>query len=109
MVRLRPMPDARRAAAAVSAGGDARRRLSMHWQMGPFRATMMARLVLPDPVETLVLEVSLELDLTPVNAFDFLLDPAAGDLAVPVFGDGAGRVGTLSAGGSCRAVDGGAA
>ena len=75
-VRLRPLPDPRRAAAPYKLVVTPTP-LSMHWQVGSL-GNHVARLVLPGPLRVLALEVSLELDLAPINAFDFLLDPSAG-------------------------------
>jgi len=74
-VRLRPVPDPRRPVAPYRLVVTPAP-LSMHWQVGPL-GNQVARLVLPGPLQVLALEVSLELDLSPINAFDFLLDPAA--------------------------------
>ena len=74
-VRLRPRPDPRRAAPQYRLH-VAPAPLSLHWQMDP-AGNQVARLVLPQPVATLALEVALELDMTPANPFDFLVDPEA--------------------------------
>jgi len=74
-VRLRPRPDPRRPAPGYRLRVDPAP-LSLHWQMDP-AANQVARLVLPQPIAALLLEVALELDMTPANPFDFLVDPEA--------------------------------
>lgn len=74
-IRLRPLPDARRPALPYRLAVDPAP-VSLHWQIGPL-GNFSARVILPGPLQRLALEVTLDLDLTPVNAFDFLLDPAA--------------------------------
>lgn len=76
LVRLRPLPDPGVLPGAYSLTVDPAP-TSMHWQADPF-GNLVARLLLPGPIERLVLMVSLELDLTPGNPFDFLLDTEAG-------------------------------
>lgn len=75
IVRLRPLPDPRRPEGAYRLHVDPFP-LSLHWMIDP-EGNQVARLVLPQPLETLVLEVELRADLTPRNAYDFLLDPMA--------------------------------
>ena len=74
-VRLRPRPDPRRTAPLYRLLVDPVP-LSLHWQMDP-AGNQVARLVLPQPLASLVLDVRLELDMTPANPFDFLVDPEA--------------------------------
>lgn len=75
-VRLRPLPNPRFDPAPYCLTVDPAP-LSTHWQVDPL-GNHVARLVLPGPLDRLVLDVTIELDLTPRNAFDFLLEPGAG-------------------------------
>jgi transglutaminase-like putative cysteine protease len=75
VVRLRPLPDARRGASPYTLTVDPEP-LSLHWQADPV-GNQVARLVLPQPIERLSLVVSIALDMTPRNPFDLLLDPDA--------------------------------
>lgn len=75
LVRLRPMPDPRAAPAPYRLLVEPAP-LSLHWQADPL-GNHVARLVLPQPLTRLALQVEMTLDLTPRNAFDFLLEPEA--------------------------------
>ena len=75
-VRLRPLPNPRFPPAPYALTVDPAP-LSTHWQVDPL-GNHVARLVLPGPLDRLALEVTIDLDLTPRNAFDFLLDPESG-------------------------------
>ena len=75
-VRLRPLPDPRLPPAPYRLTVEPAP-LSLHWQTDPL-GNHVARLVLPQPLGLLVLEVEVTLDLTPANPFDFLLEPEAG-------------------------------
>jgi transglutaminase-like putative cysteine protease len=48
---------------------------SVHWQVDP-HSNRIARLLFPDKTNELLIEVNLVADLSPINPFDFLLDPA---------------------------------
>lgn len=75
-VRLRPLPDPRRGSSPYRLDVEPAP-LSQHWQVDPV-GNVVARLVLPQLLDRLVLSVSIGLDMTPRNPFDFLLDPDAG-------------------------------
>ena len=49
---------------------------SLHWQQDP-SGNMLARAVLPGPTTTMDVVVDLVADLSPVDPFDFLIDPGA--------------------------------
>lgn len=75
IVRLRPRPGARPGPLNYKLQVEPEP-LALHWQMD-VAANLVARLVLPQPIAALVLDVSMRLDMTPLNAFDFLLEPSA--------------------------------
>jgi transglutaminase-like putative cysteine protease len=75
-VRLRPLPDPGVDPAPYRLTVEPAP-LSLHWQVDPL-GNHVARLVLPQPLALLTLEVEIELDLAPSNPFDFLLEPGAG-------------------------------
>ena len=75
-MRLRPLPNPRFPPAPYALTVEPPP-LSTHWQVDPL-GNHVARLVLPGPLDRLMLEVAIDLDLTPRNAFDFLLEPESG-------------------------------
>ena len=74
-IRLRPLPDPRLAAPGFRLVLDPAPS-GLHWLLDPF-GNPVARATLPGPIDLLTIEVVLELDLTPRNPFDFVLDAAA--------------------------------
>ncbi len=71
-LRLRPLPDPRGAAPEFRLTVDPVPG-GLHWQMDPW-GNQVGRLLLPEPVRRLSIEVVLGLDLSPRNPFDFVLD-----------------------------------
>jgi transglutaminase-like putative cysteine protease len=74
ILRLHPLPDPRRGPSPYHLHIDPAP-LSLHWQQDPV-GNVVARLILPQPIGHLALEVSIALDMTPRNPFDLLLDPS---------------------------------
>lgn len=74
-LRLRPLPDPRAPAPEYRLTLDPPP-LTLHWVVDPL-GNQVARFALPGPVARLSIEVALELDMTPRNAFDFVLDAGA--------------------------------
>ena len=75
LVRLRPVPDLRRPEPGYNLAIEPLP-ASVHWLWEP-SGNPAARLVLAGPTAHLRLTVTLELDMTPRNPFDFLLEPEA--------------------------------
>ena len=75
MLRLRPLPDPRAAPPSYALSIDPAP-LTLHWLADPL-GNHVARFSLPGPVEHLVFTVTLGLDLTPRNPFDFSLNAEA--------------------------------
>lgn len=75
LLRLRPLPDPR-----VPVPGYALHieppPLTLNWHTDPL-GNQVARFALAAPVSALLIEITLDLDLTPRNPFDFVLDPDA--------------------------------
>ncbi len=74
-LRLRPLPDPRAAAPGYRLAIDPAP-LTLHWITDPL-GNQVARFALAAPVDRLTIEVVLDLDMTPRNPFDFVLDPGA--------------------------------
>ncbi len=72
-IRLRPLADPRRATPAFTMTIDPAP-ASLHWLLDPL-GNAVARIALSQPLACLAIAVRLELDLTPRNPFDFVLDP----------------------------------
>lgn len=75
VVRLRPAPHCRSRVLAYSmkvAGGP----VFTNWQQDP-QANHLARLVFPEPLERLDIEVDLVVEMSVLNPFDFFLEPQA--------------------------------
>ncbi|MGS2744338.1 transglutaminase family protein [Halomonas sp. LS-001] len=75
VIRLRPAPQCRTPinAYALEVSGDDH---TLHWQQDPF-GNFNARVVFPEPRNTLSISVTLEADMVPINPFDFFLDDGA--------------------------------
>ncbi len=74
-IRLRPLPDLHRTAGAYRLDIEPTP-LSLQWLAEP-GGNPVARILLPQPIARLGLTVALDLDMSPRNAFDFLLEPEA--------------------------------
>ncbi len=74
-LRLRPAPHTQCSISAYSLRIDADP-VWLNWLRDPFE-NHLARLDLPDPVASLMIEVDLIANLDPVNPFDFLVEPYA--------------------------------
>ncbi len=77
VVRLRPAPHARTPILSYS------QRVSpanhyLNWQQDP-QANWLARLVFPEPVRELKIEVDLVAEMSVINPFEFFLEPSAGE------------------------------
>jgi len=75
LIRLRPAPHCRSAipAYALEVTPAAHR---LHWHQDP-HGNHLARVLFQEPTETLTVTVDLIVDMTVVNPFDFLVEPAA--------------------------------
>ena len=78
VVRLRPAPHCRTPIVSysmtVTPGGPGEH--FINWQQDP-QNNRLARLVIPKPTRKFGVEIDLVADLTPINPFDFFLDPDA--------------------------------
>ena len=77
VVRLRPAPHNRTAVPHYSLQVSPRPHF-INWQQDP-HGNHLARLVFPEPVQELVIDVALTAELTAVNPFDFFLEPEASE------------------------------
>ncbi len=75
LVRLRPAPHARTPVLAYSQRVTPEKHF-INWQQDP-QANWLARLVFPEPVRELKIEVDLVAEMSVINPFDFFLEPRA--------------------------------
>lgn len=75
IVRLRPAPYNRTPILRYALDVTPRPQ-SLHWQQDP-AGNLVARLTFPHRTRELIVDVGLRADLTPVNPFDFLVEPSS--------------------------------
>ena len=75
VVRLRPAPYTRTPVLAYTQTIEPADHF-VNWQQDPF-GNYAARIVFPEPIHRLVVDVELIADMTPINPFDYFLEPDA--------------------------------
>ena len=80
VARLRPAPHCRTPISTYSMTVRPAKH-SVHWQQDPF-GNFQARLLFPEKTREFVVDVDLIADLSPVNPFDYFLEP--GSRGIPV-------------------------
>ena len=75
LVRLRPAPHARTPVLAYSQRVTPQKHF-INWQQDP-QSNWLARLVFPEPVRELKIEIDLVAEMSVINPFDFFLEPRA--------------------------------